>query len=110
MNKMNYRIALQSKKMLTNGLIKLMETNDYSMITVTQICQEAELSRRTFYRLFETKEEILNEHMALLAEEFMNMVTEAAPRHYIEVATIYFEFWKQHEVFLKLLKKIKCLN
>lgn len=110
MNKLNYRIALQSKKMLTNGLIKLMETNDYSMITVTQICQEAKLSRRTFYRLYQTKEAILHEHMDFLAEEFMSMVTKAAPRHYTEVAKIYFEFWKQHEIFLNLLKKNKMLE
>lgn len=110
MNKMNYRIALQSKKMLTEGLIKLMETNDYSMITVTQICQEAQLSRRTFYRLYETKEEILQEYMNFLAKEFIDMVSKEAPGHYTEVAMIYFEFWKQHVDFLNLLKKSKMLD
>ncbi|WMJ90342.1 TetR/AcrR family transcriptional regulator [Anaerocolumna sp. MB42-C2] len=110
MNRMNYRIALQSKKMLTDGLLKLMETNDYLMITVTQICQEAELSRRTFYRLYETKEDIIKEYMHSLTEDFMNTVAEAIPLHYTEVAMMYFEFWKQHEVFLKLLKKNKMLD
>jgi AcrR family transcriptional regulator len=110
MNKLNYRIALQSKIMLTEGLIKLMETNDYSLITVTQICQEAKLSRRTFYRLYETKEDILQEHMIFLAKEFMDMVTKAAPKHYTEVAMIYFEFWKQHVDFLNLLKKSNMLE
>jgi len=110
MNKMNYRIALQSKKMLMSGLIRLMETYDFSMITVTQICQEAELSRRTFYRLYNTREEILNEYMSTLAEEFICMVADTAPRHYTEVAAIYFEFWTQHEIFLNLLKKNNMLE
>ena len=110
MNKMNYRIALQSKKMLMSGLIRLMETYDFSMITVTQICQEAELSRRTFYRLYNTREEILDEYISTLAEEFICMVADTAPRHYTEVAAIYFEFWKLHEIFLNLLKKNNMLE
>lgn len=110
MNKMNYRIALQSKKMLMNGLIKLMETYDFSVITVTQICQEAGLSRRTFYRLYNTREDILDEYMSTLAEEFICMVADTVPHHYSEVAAIYFEFWKQHEIFLNLLKKNKMLE
>lgn len=107
---MNYKIALQSKKMLTNGLLELMITNDFSTITVTQICQEANLSRRTFYRLYESKEDILSEYLVFLAEEFKSTVIEAVPKHYIEVAAIYFSFWKQHEDFLNLLKKNKMLE
>lgn len=110
MNKMNYRIALQSKRMLMDGLIKLMETYDFSIITVTQICQEAGLSRRTFYRLYNTREDILDGYMSMLAGEFIHMVTKASPRHYTEVAALYFEFWKQHETFLNLLKKNKMLD
>lgn len=110
MNKMNYRIALQSKRMLMDGLIKLMETYDFSIITVTQICQEAGLSRRTFYRLYNTREDILNGYMSTLAEEFIHMVAEVSPCHYTEVAAVYFEFWKQHETFLNLLKKNNLLD
>lgn len=110
MNKMNYRIAQQSKKMLTYALFELMKTNEYAMITVTQVCQEADLSRRTFYRLYETKEDILYEYMYFLAKEFMDIVSEKTPRHYSDVAIMYFDFWKQHEVFLKLLKRNKMLD
>lgn len=110
MNKMNYRIALQSKRMLMDGLIKLMEMYDFSIITVTQICQEAGLSRRTFYRLYDTREDILDGYMSMLAEEFIHIVAEASPCHYTEVAAIYFEFWKQHQTFLNLLKKNKMLD
>ncbi len=110
MNKMNYRIALQSRTMLMDGLIKLMETYDFSMITVTQICQEAGLSRRTFYRLYNTREDVLDEYMSTLAEDFIHMVADVSPHHYTEVAAVYFEFWKQHGNFLNLLKKNKMLE
>ena len=110
MNKMNYRIALQSKEMLTNALLKLMETDDYSQITVIQLCQEADLSRRTFYRLYETKEDVLHEYMGSLIEHFKGMVSEAAPEHYTEIAAIYFNFWKHHSNFLKLLRRNNLLG
>lgn len=110
MNKMNYRIALQSKKMLTDALIKLMATDDYSKITITQICKEADLSRRTFYRLYKTKEDILNEYMALLTTSFLEKIKESKPKHYPEVAAVYFSFWQEHIDFLKLLKRNMLLD
>lgn len=110
MNRMNYRIALQSKKMLTDALIKLMATDDYSKITITQICQEANLSRRTFYRLYKTKDDILNEHMALLATSFIEKIKKSKPTHYPEVAAVYFSFWQKHMDLLKLLKRNMLLD
>lgn len=110
MNKMNFRIALESKKLLTNALLELMEMYEYSLITVTQICQESKLSRRTFYRLFETKEDVLNEYLDSLTQEFMDMISEKDPRHYGEVALLYFEFWKEHAIFLKILKRNKMIG
>ena len=110
MNKMNYRIALQSKEMLIKGLLKIMETEDYTMITVTQICQEAKLSRRTFYRLYTTKDDVLQEYMGSLSQEFLNVITELEPKHYSEVVMSYFEFWKRHEAFLLMLSKNRMLD
>ena len=105
MNNTNRKIALQSKRMLTDGLLQLMKATDFSTITVTQICQEADLSRRTFYRLYESKEDLLNEYLVSLAEDFKNTVADDSPKNYIEVAMIYFSFWKQHQNFLNLLKR-----
>lgn len=93
-----------------DALTGLMKTNDYALITVTQICQEAELSRRTFYRLYETKEEILHEYMQLLAAAFMERVAGTKPGHYEEVAVMYFVFWNEHAEFLRLLKKNRLLD
>lgn len=64
----------------------------------------------TFYRLYESKEDIVSEYLTSLAEEFKSLVLEAVPKHYIEVAEIYFSFWKQHEDFLKLLKRNNMLE
>lgn len=110
MNTMNHRITLQSRKMFLDALLRLMQAEDYSHITVKQLCLEADLSRRTFYRLYKTKEDVLSEYMLTLTEQFHSLVTEANLQHYSEVAGAYFEFWKQHADFLSLLNRNKLLD
>lgn len=59
-NTTNGKIAQQSKEKLVKALLNIMEQYDYREITITQIAQEAELSRKTFYRLFKGKRELLH--------------------------------------------------
>ena len=51
--------AIQSQKWLGESLIKLMEQQDYQTITIGAICKEADLSRQTFYNVFDNKDDIL---------------------------------------------------
>lgn len=110
MNNMNHRITLQSRMMFSNALRRLIEVEDYSHITVKQLCLEADLSRRTFYRLYKTKGDVLSEYMLTLTEQFRNVVTETNLKHYSEVAEAYFDFWKQHADFLYLLNRNELLD
>lgn len=105
MNTMNHRITLQSRKMFLDALLRLMQAEDYSQITVKQLCLEADLSRRTFYRLYKAKEDVLSEYLLTLTEHFRNVVTETNLQHYSEVAAAYFNFWKEHSDFLCLLNR-----
>lgn len=52
-------IALQSQQWLAGSLITLMREKKYQQITIMDICKQADLSRQTFYNIFNTKEEIL---------------------------------------------------
>jgi len=47
------------KDSLTEALLLLMETTEYSQITITNIAKKAGVSRMAYYRNFDTKEEIL---------------------------------------------------
>ena len=51
--------AIQSQQWLGEGLIRLMEQQPYAAITIGAICKEADLSRQTFYNVFDSKEEVL---------------------------------------------------
>ena len=49
----------QKKALVENSLLNLMMQNPYQDITVTDICKEADIPRRTFYHYFENKEDVL---------------------------------------------------
>lgn len=55
----NNATALQSQQWLGNSLTQLMENLPYQAITIGRICKQADLSRQTFYNVFESKEEVL---------------------------------------------------
>ncbi|UFT99884.1 TetR/AcrR family transcriptional regulator [Radiobacillus kanasensis] len=51
----------KSKSALRDALILLMENSSFEKITITEIVQHANLNRGTFYRHYQTKEELLED-------------------------------------------------
>lgn len=49
-----------TKLTIANALLNLLKTQPLNKITVTQITKEANLTRQTFYRNFEDKEDLVN--------------------------------------------------
>ena len=58
------RQAVRSRRLITEGLLKLMERDDYSLVTITQICQESRVARQTFYRNFDSKQDVLESYIS----------------------------------------------
>ncbi|MCR4673522.1 MAG: TetR/AcrR family transcriptional regulator [Lachnospiraceae bacterium] len=57
----NNRRTLVTKKMLKSSLIELMNNNPISKITIKDICEQAELSRSTFYLHYKDQYDLLYE-------------------------------------------------
>ena len=110
MNSTNGKIAIESRKKMLAGLLKLMEVYDYREITVTQIVQEAGLSRNTFYRLFESKDQILALLIEDLFREFYGKVQKERLESFWRVMQSYFDFWEQKRELLLLLQKNHLLQ
>ena len=53
------KAALQQRK-LEECLLSVMQDKPYSEITVSSLCEQTDLSRKTFYRLFESKQDVLD--------------------------------------------------
>ena len=110
MNHTNGKIADQSRQKMTDALLKIMEVYDYQDITVTQIAQEADLSRNTFYRLFGEKDAILKALFDQLFEEFYDRLQQEKPESFWHVMELYFDFWEQRRALLLLLQKHHLLQ
>ena len=67
--------ASRKKKLLENSLIALMLRQPYKEISVTDICREASIPRRTFYHYFECKEDVLDAMIGSLMQQcFLNVM------------------------------------
>ena len=99
--------SAQRQKQLEQCLLELMAEIPYSGITIGQICEKVNLSRKSFYRYFDSKEDCLN---ALLDHVIMG-----GSSYYMEDATSLhtdlpfciriFEYWQQQTLLLDVLEK-----
>lgn len=110
MNTTNGKIAVQSKQKMAQALLRLMEQYDYKEITVTQIAQEARLSRKTFYRLFSDKDDVLAVFFDGLFHEYFSQIQALNVPHYWEVMQLFFDFWETRKELLFLLQKNHLLS
>lgn len=105
MPKENQRIAI-SKYLLKTSLIKLLQKKHISKISVSELCQEAEINRTTFYRHYESTNDVLMEISYDYVKDFRNFSASANSSHdlYDEVARLC-RFIYHHADMAKLLIK-----
>lgn len=104
MNTTNGKIAEQSRQKLMSALLSVMKQYDYKEITITQLAQEAGLSRKTFYRLFSDKEDVLKLYFEGIFSECLTEIKSQDIHHYWEVVQVYFDFWESRRELLFLFK------
>lgn len=110
MNNTNWKIAEQSKQKMATALLTIMKQYDYKEITVTQITQEAQLSRKTFYRLFSDKDAILALCFENLFHQGFAKIKMQNVQRYWDVVQIYFDFWEEQKDLLFLFQKNNLLH
>lgn len=110
MNRTNGKIAEQSKEKISKALLVIMEQYDFKEITITQISQEAHLSRKTFYRLFSGKEDVLTFLFEHLYQECFLQIKSRQVQRYWDVVQCYFDFCEERKSLLFLLRKHHLLT
>ena len=55
----NNKTALTSQRQIAEALLRLLEEQPYGGISVSAICKQADVSRQTFYSLFQSKENVI---------------------------------------------------
>ncbi|KHD37527.1 AcrR family transcriptional regulator [Clostridium acetobutylicum] len=103
------KIAMQSRKWIIEAMLKLLAEKPYEKITITEIAYTAQLGRRTFYRNFDSKEDVLDMYIKGLIDEYINLLKN----EYLTIhngAKVYFTFWSKHLDFLILMEKNNLLH
>lgn len=59
MYKGDNKSALTSQQLITDALITLLKSSSLSNISISKLCKEAQVSRQTFYTLFQSKENVI---------------------------------------------------
>lgn len=109
MNTTNGKIAEQSKMKIANALLVVLQQYDYKEITITQLAQEAKLSRKTFYRLFTDKEDVLLFLFENLYVECFEQIKSQHTQYYWDIVQCYFDFWEERKLLLLIFKQSSLL-
>ena len=92
--------ALRSKQQITDALLKLMENHPYNDITVKQIILETDLVRKTFYRNFSSKDDVLDAYINMKVLEYCDALLDQP-----DPLVVIFDFCEKNRKMLDLLNK-----
>ena len=103
--------VLQSKEMIENALWELMKRESFWDLSVMQICQEAQISRNTFYRLYDSKETLLRQYLGKIIKQSLGRFDEREDFHFDtpskeEIERTYlrfYTFWNEKHEFLDVV-------
>ena len=86
--------------MISDALFSLMKRKSFHQITVTEICKEAAIGRKTFYRNFELREDIIDFQLDLMCNEYKKELTSLSMEQYLYHHFIYIK--KNADYFITL--------
>ncbi len=115
LNKKEFNQLSKIKRWIIEALLTLMENDEYSKITITQIAQEAEIARATFYLNFKTKDDIIRCYVQTLIIQYRKDMEEKNLETPYLLAKTFFNYWgkniellyllEQHNLFFMLLEE-----
>ena len=105
--------AIRSQQEITGALLSLMQKHPYNEITVKEILIDTKLARKTFYRNFDSKDDVLRSHIRSILLDYFDIVNNARG----DALTTIFAFADRNKKLLLLLDKndmlhlvLKCMN
>ncbi len=105
--------SIQSSEWMYEALKELMEVKDYSKITVTDITNKANLGRTTFYRNFETIDDVLEMKCIEKFKEFRQYCIDFYKLNDVEVKSFlkpFLMYWYDNSEVIELLIKANREN
>lgn len=95
----------QSGKMIETALFELMKEKSFEQITVSEIVKRADVARRTFYRIYTGKEDVIHCYFGKLCRSYRNSYPALERYDFRRIAEDYFDFWYQYREILLLMHR-----
>jgi AcrR family transcriptional regulator len=71
---------------------------------VSEICRKADLDRRTFYRNFNSKNDVLDHFINLLGKEYIEIYATVDASSKYTATKVFFDFWSKYLNFIRNIK------
>ena len=99
----------RSRQWMLDALIALMREKPFSQITISEIAARSQLDRRTFYRHFKTKEDVIVHRIRQLSKHFEPFLHRQEPLRTEEIALHFFRICEANKDLLLLLYANKLM-
>ena len=91
------------KECITTALIQMLEKQRFEDISITELVRKAGVGRVSFYRNFDSKEDVLRKHLGALLKEWRKQYEGV--KDYNLVQAIFEHYYKNRELCILLYKR-----
>ncbi|MBQ1531166.1 MAG: TetR/AcrR family transcriptional regulator [Solobacterium sp.] len=85
------------------SFLSLLERFPFEEITILEICEEAGISRRTFYLYYSSRYDVLDDYYSVLTREYEDRMPGGSEDDLMGQISWFFTFWHEHRKYLQLL-------
>ncbi len=90
---------------ITDALLKLLQDKSIGDISISELCDLAGIGRASFYRNFESKEDILRRYINEIFKEWTDEADKKQNRPLNELLSLLFAHFEKHREFYSLLNE-----
>ena len=99
----NNPTAIQSMDRLSCAAVRLLSDTAYTKITIRNLCKSADVSRQTFYNLFDSKEEVLHYCIRNRYEKLFDNLADAAGTEISGITDTFIRFYEDNRGLIDCL-------
>lgn len=95
----------QSREWIAEAFFGLLQKKRFEAVTISEIVKKADLSRRTFYRVFDSKQDILLYRLEKIMPEYIALLAQLPERKREPLAGAVVAFVDRHLDFFRCLQE-----
>lgn len=95
----------QTRQWLEEALFDLLATKkSLQNISIAELSEHAQIARRTFYRYYHSKEEVLTNYLDRLILDYISKLQTEKLTNFEDLVNLFFHYWSQYTEPLKILQ------